>query len=94
MDERNGHQVKRTFAQTPDFVSFYSDYTQVVGTGHEVMVQFYETIPGLPTGDAKSVRDVATRLRASITVSPKQAANIGELLIKQSKKAASESESQ
>ncbi len=74
-------QVSRVFEQPPDFVSFYSDQAQVISTGNEVILQFYETIPGLPT-EGGVVQQVRTRLRATIMISPAHASNIGRLLLK------------
>ena len=41
-------QVTRIFEQPADAISLYSDFAQIMGTGHEVVLQFYETIPGPP----------------------------------------------
>jgi hypothetical protein len=78
-----GMQVTRIFEQPPDAISLYSDLTQILGTGHEVVLQFYETIPGTP-GPGGQIQMVRSRLRATITVSMAHAANIGRLLIKHS----------
>ena len=75
-------QVVRAFEQGADMISFYSDIAQVVNTGHEVVFQFYETIPGIPESDGQ-IRAATTRLRASITISIPHATNIGTLLLKQ-----------
>lgn len=74
-------QVTRVFEQPEGVISFYSDFAQVLGTGHEVVLQFYETIPGAP-GPGGQIQMVKTRLRATIVVSIPHAANIGNLLIK------------
>ncbi len=84
-------QVTRLFEQPPDAISLYSDFAQILGTGHEVVLQFYETIPGTP-GPGGLVQMVRTRLRATIIVSKTHAANIGNLLIKQSAIASPEPE--
>lgn len=76
-------QINRVFEQPPDAVSLYSDVAQIIGTGHEVVLQFYETIPGTP-GPGGQIQMVRTRLRATITVSMVHASNIGRLLLKQS----------
>jgi len=81
--QQGGPQVSRVFEQPSDAVSLYSDFAQILGTGHEVVLQFYETIPGTP-GPGGQVQMVRTRLRATITVSMAHASNIGRLLIKQS----------
>jgi len=75
-------QVNRIFEQGPDSVSFYSDAAQVFNTGHEVVLQFYETIPGAP-GPGGKIQLVKSRLRATITISMGHASNIGNLLLKQ-----------
>jgi hypothetical protein len=71
------------FEQPADGISLYSDFAQIVGTGQEVVLQFYETIPG-PPGPGGQIQMVRTRLRATITVSKAHAANIGNLLHKHS----------
>lgn len=80
--------VSRVFEQPPEAISLYSDYTQVVGTGHEVMLQFYETIPGAP-GPKGGPETVRSRLRATVTLSPAHAANLGRMLLEHSERGAS-----
>ena len=75
--------VNRIFEQPPDTLSMYSDFAQVVGTGHEVLLQFYESIPGVP-GASGAPDLIRTRLRATITVSKAHASNIGRLLLRNS----------
>jgi hypothetical protein len=72
-------QIQRVFEQPPDAISLYSDMAQVLGTGNEVVFQFYETIPG-PPGPDGNITVVRTRLRATITVSIPHARNIGDIL--------------
>ncbi len=74
-------QVNRIFEQPEGSVSFYSDFTQVIGTGNEVVLQFYETIPG-PPGLGGAIQTVRTRLRATISISNPHATNIGNNLLK------------
>lgn len=81
-ESQSGTQVSRVYEQPPDAVSFYSDFAQIIGTGHEVVLQFYETIPGAP-GPGGQVQMARTRLRATIIVSIPHATNIGSLLLKQ-----------
>ena len=88
---QGGMQVNRVFEQPPDAISLYSDFAQIIGTGHEVVLQFYETIPGTP-GPGGQVQMARTRLRATITVSMAHASNIGRLLIKHSEAGSSEPE--
>lgn len=45
--------IKRTFSASPDAQSFHCDYTQIVGTANEIVLQFYETVPGLPGEDGR-----------------------------------------
>jgi len=75
-----GPQVNRVFEQPQDAVSFYSDLAQVIGTGVEVVMQFYETIPGAP-GPGGKIQMVRSRLRSTVTISKAHAANIGRLLL-------------
>lgn len=74
-------QVTRRFEQPEDALSCYSDFAQIISTGQEVVLQFYETVPGSPelSGQIKTAK---SRLRATITVSKAHAANIGRLLLK------------
>ena len=74
--------INRIFEQPEGAISCYSDFAQVVGTGNEVVLQFYETIPGAP-GPGGQIQMIRTRLRATISVSVPHAKNIGNLLIKQ-----------
>ena len=75
--------LERSFEQPSDAITFYSDLAQVINTGNEILLQFYESIPGPPTdGNMTKVR---SRLRATITISLKHAQNIGDLLIKEGK---------
>ena len=73
-------QINRIFEQPPDAVSFYSDVAQVLGTGLEVVMQFYETIPGAP-GPGGKIQMVRSRLRSTVIISKAHAANIGRLLL-------------
>lgn len=77
-----GLQVSRVFEQPPDAVSFYSDLAQVMHTGVEAVMQFYETIPGAP-GPGGIIQMVRSRLRSTVTISKEHAANIGRLLLQQ-----------
>lgn len=86
-ESSGGTQVSRIFEQVPDAISLYSDMAQVIGTGREVVLQFYETIPGAPGPDGK-IQMVRTRLRATITLSIPHAATLGNLLIQHSQKSA------
>jgi len=72
-------QVQRIFEQPPDAISLYSDLAQVIRTQNEIVLQFYETIPG-PPGPGGEMSLVRTRLRATITVSLPHAVHIGDIL--------------
>lgn len=72
-------QAQRIFEQPADAISFYSDFAQVVASGNEVLLQFYETIPGPPEADGH-VRVARTRLRATVIVSRPHAGRIGEIV--------------
>ena len=74
--------IQRLFEQGPDLISFYSDFTQVVNTGHEIVFQFYETIPGTP-GPGGAIQMVRSRLRSTITVSIALAKNLANNLLQQ-----------
>lgn len=79
--------MERVFEQPLDSISFYSEMAQVLATGNEIIVQFYETIPGAP--DLKgNIEKAKTRLRATITLSYPHAANMGKLLTERTKKKA------
>jgi len=79
MDEKKGIQAERFFEQPPDAISFFSDLAQVAHTGNEIVLQFYETIPG-PPGPEGRITKVRSRLRATITVGLTHAQTIGKLL--------------
>jgi hypothetical protein len=56
--------VKRLFEQPTDAIACYSDVVQILRTGPEIVMQFYETIPGPPSppqGKITSVRSRPTR---------------------------------
>jgi hypothetical protein len=73
-------EVPRVYEQPPDAVSFYSDIGQILYTGNEVVLQFYETIPGPPESGGV-IKNVRSRLRATITISALHAHNIAKLLL-------------
>jgi hypothetical protein len=77
-------QIARLFEQPPDAISFYADYGQVLHTGNEVVLQLYETIPG-PPDPGGNIKNVRSRLRATITLSLSHARNIGKLLVEKTK---------
>ena len=76
-------RANRVFEQGPDAISLYSDLAEVINTGHEVVIQFYETIPGPPEGPKGTVQVVKSHLRATITISKAHALNLGNLLLRQ-----------
>lgn len=81
MAQESQSQISRVFEQPPDALSFYSDFAQVIGTGSEVVLQFYETIPGAP-GPGGTIQMVRSRLRSTVVISKAHAGNIGRLLLK------------
>lgn len=74
-------QVSRVFEQPPDAISFYSDQGLVFATPNEVTVQFYETVPGPPSGPGGQMQMVRSRLRATVVLSRAHALSIGQILI-------------
>ena len=76
--DAEGLKLPRLYEQPPDAISFYSDMTQVSNTGQEVLLQFYETIPGAPGPDG--ITQVRSRLRATVIISLHHAANLENLL--------------
>lgn len=79
-------QIERIFEQSPDAISFYCDIGQVFATDNEVVLQLYETIPGIPEPGRK-IGKVRTLLRATITLSHPHAIKIGNVLAKKAKAA-------
>jgi hypothetical protein len=75
-------QVARIFEQPPDAMTAYADFAQVLGTGSEVILQFYETTPDVP-GEGGQIQSVRSRLRATVILNPAHAQNIGRLLQEQ-----------
>jgi hypothetical protein len=73
-------QVPRFYEQPPDAVSFYSDMAQILYTGYEVLLQFYETVPGPPDSEG-TIKNVRSRLRATITLNTSHALNIAKLVL-------------
>lgn len=80
MTQGEGTQAKRIFEQPTDAISFYSDFAQIVASENEVLLQFYETIPGPPQPQG-GVGMVRTRLRATIMLSTPHVQKIGELIL-------------
>jgi hypothetical protein len=76
-----GQAINRVFEQPADAISFYCDLAQVVGTPNEIVLQFYETIPGPPSGSKGDIQMARSRLRATVVVSQSHATNIGQLLL-------------
>jgi uncharacterized protein DUF3467 len=77
--EPQGLQITRVFEQPADAVSVYADFAQILGTGSEVIMQFYETIPDVP-GPSGQIQSVRSRLRATVIVAPPHARSIANLL--------------
>jgi len=81
--------MERVFEQPPDSISFYCEMGHVLATGNEIILQFYDIIPGAPNLKG-NIEKVKTRLRATITLSYPHAANIGKLLTERTKEKAKE----
>lgn len=79
-------EIPRLFEQPPDAISFYADQGRIFNTGNEVVIQFYETIPGPPGGDG-NIKNVRTRLRVTVFLSIPHAHNIGKLLVEKTEEA-------
>lgn len=79
-----GLEVKRFFEQSPDAISFYCDFAQVVSTRNEVVMQLYETIPGVPDREGKITKAVS-RLMATVTLSVSHAQTLGKGLVERTK---------
>src|SRR5271157_4190147 len=79
-----GQAAMRLFEQGPEAVSFYSDFSQIINTGSEIVFQFYETIPG-PPGPNGLILNVRTRLRATIQFSSAHALNLANNILSQAK---------
>ena len=75
--------VKRLFEQPADAITCYSDVAQILRTGPEIVMQFYETIPGPPSPPQGNITSVRSRLRATVILSTQHARTLGELLLKQ-----------
>ncbi len=81
LQDVRGAQAKRRFEQPPDAISLYSDLAQVLGTEHEVYLQFYETIPKAPDAEG-IVTEVTSRLRVTVAMSPAHALTLGKSLLR------------
>jgi hypothetical protein len=81
--ERSGVGANRVFEQPPDAMVCYADIAQILATDHEVILQFYESIPGPPSPPSGQISIVRTRLRASVILSLAHARNMAENLLKQ-----------
>jgi hypothetical protein len=75
-----GKAVERQFEQPLDAVSCYSDLTQTVVTDHEVILQFYEAIPGPPQPPHGEPNAVRMRLRATIVLNKTHAEKLARNL--------------
>ena len=78
-------EIQRIYEQPQEAISFYCDLGQILHTGNEIVMQFYETIPGIPDSGGVNIKNARTRLRATITFSLPHAQNIGKLLMKKAK---------
>lgn len=90
MAEFQDVRAQRHIEQPPDAISLYSDLAQVLGTEHEVYIQFYETIPKAPDAEGK-VTEVTSRLRVTVVLSPAHALTLGKTLTEKIKATAPDS---
>jgi len=79
-EQEKTSQVQRIYEQPAEPLAFYSDLTQIIQTGHEITIQFYESIPGPPSNNGTIV-SVRTRLKSTVTLSISHASNIGKILL-------------
>lgn len=79
-----GLQIERSFEQSSDAISFYCDFAQVMATENEVIMQLYETIPGIPDRDGNITKAIS-RLKVSVTFSVGHAQNVGKVLVERTK---------
>ena len=79
LQKRRGSKAKRVYEQPPDAISLYSDLAQVLATGQEVLLQFYETIPKPPDAEGE-ITEVTSRLRVTVILSPAHALNMAKTL--------------
>ena len=74
-----GQSAKRRFEQPPDARSCFTDFVQVAGTTDGVIVQFYESIPGVPD-ERGAVNEVRTSLRFTVMMTREHATKIARIL--------------
>ncbi len=79
-DDKREVEAKRVFVQPSDAPAFYSDLTQVVATKREIVLQFYQNIPGPPTSEGDIV-EITSRLQATIALNLTHAKKLGKLLL-------------
>ena len=79
-DQGKPIEVKRVFEQPQDVISVYSDLAQVAFTGHELVLQFYETMLGPPDSDGV-IRTAKTKLKVNVILSVPHATNIGNIIL-------------
>ena len=83
-----GKYVERAFEQPPDAITCYADLVQTVVTEHEVIVQFYEPVPGPPAAGQGGPSIMRSRLRATIILNKPHAARLATSLTEASRAAA------
>ncbi len=82
--EEKRYTIPRIYEQPDNAISLYSEMAQIIGTGNEIVIQFYESIPGPPDKEGK-ITKVTSRLRATVTISKAHAKNVGKLLLEEVK---------
>jgi hypothetical protein len=71
-------QVERIFEQPLDAITCYADVVSLAVTDHEVIVQFYEPVPGPPKAGGPPV--MRTRLRATVILTKEHAGKLANNL--------------
>ena len=74
--------AKRVFEQPLDAISIYAEYVQVLGTENEVVIQFYDIVPGIPSVSegVSEAKEIRTILRANVVMSPRLAERLTNIL--------------
>ena len=71
-------EIKREYVRADDMVVAYVDHTNVLGTGTELILSLYDTIPPFPGEDSEQI--ALSRLRACIKMHPHHALQVGEMM--------------
>ena len=95
-----GKAIQRVFEQPPDAITCYAELVQTVVTEHEVILQFYEPVPGPPIAPVPVSGPpegqvgpgiMRSRLRATIILNKQHALRLATSLAAASRAAAGSS---